>query len=70
MLFACSSVDSDAKKAAELINKSKEATLEYDFEEAGEYYKQYKEIEDKYKNRPEQREFEKAYWQYRLKKES
>jgi hypothetical protein len=70
VLFACSSVDSDAKKAAGLMDKSMEATLEYDFEEAEKYYKQYKEIEDKYKNRPEQSDFERAYWQYKLKKES
>lgn len=52
------------------MDKSMEATLEYDFEEAEKYYKQYKEIEDKYKNRPEQSDFERAYWQYKLKKES
>lgn len=67
---ACSSVDGDAKKAAGLMDKSMEATLEYNFEDAEKYFKQYKEIEDKYKNRPERKEFEEAYWKYKLKEKS
>jgi len=63
---ACSSVGSDAKKAADLMDKSMEATTEYDFDRASDYYRQYKELENKYKNTPEQTEFEEAYWKYKL----
>lgn len=67
---ACSSVDSDARKAADLMDKSMEATLEYNFEDAEKYFKQYKEIEDKYKNLPEHKEFEEAYWKYKFKEKN
>ena len=51
------------------MDKSMEATLEYDFEEAGKYFRQYKEIENKYKNTPEQGKFEEAYWKYKQEKQ-
>lgn len=57
-------VDSDAKKAAELMKKSMAATIEYDIEAADEYYKEYKEIKKQYEKTDEQSEFEKAYWKY------
>ena len=67
-LLACSSIDGDAEKAAVLMDKSMDATAEYEFEEASEYYRQSKKIENKYKGTTEEKEFEEAYWKYRLKK--
>lgn len=65
-LFAsCSkNVKDDAKEAYELMEKSKEATLEYDLDSAHKYYQQYKEIENKYKDTPDQKAFEEAFWKY------
>mgnify|MGYP003623363040 CR=1 FL=1 len=67
-LLACSSIDGDAEKAAVLMDQSMDATAEYEFEEASEYYRQSKKIENKYKVTTEKTEFEDAYWKYRLKK--
>ncbi|MFR9165413.1 MAG: hypothetical protein ACLVKO_03955 [Dysgonomonas sp.] len=54
----------DAERAAELVNKSKEATLNYDLESAEKFYKEYQEIKNKYKNTDNNNEFEKTYWEY------
>ncbi len=65
LLCGCgSSVDSDAKNAAEMMRKSLDFSTEYELEKANEYFQQYKEIEKKYLNTDKHKEFTEAYWKY------
>lgn len=65
LLCGCgASVDSDAKDAAEMMQKSLDLSTEYELEKANEYFQQYKEIEKKYLNTDKHKEFTEAYWKY------
>jgi len=65
IIISCSDkLKNDARKAYELMEKSKDAITEHNFEDADRYYQQYKEIEDHYKNTDESQAFEKAFWDY------
>lgn len=58
------SIDSDAKEAAEMMQKSLDLSVEYELEKANEYFQRYKEIEKKYINTDKHKEFTEAYWKY------
>jgi len=63
----CSSVDSDAKEAAELNNKSMEYIKNNDLLKADELYKESVKIMNKYKDTDQYKEFYAAYNKYLLK---
>ncbi|MDR0823459.1 MAG: hypothetical protein LBN74_00060 [Prevotella sp.] len=64
IFYACSSVDGDAKKAAELNKESLEYAKKPDLHKAEELYKESREIINKYKETDKYEEFQKAYHQY------
>ncbi len=66
LLAGCSSIDSDAEKAAGLMNESLKLVKQYNLDESDKYFQQYKQIEKKYKDTDKYQEFEKAYKQYLL----
>lgn len=64
LFTACSSLDSDAKKAAQLNKESIEYVKEGDLEEAERAYKESQEILSRYKGTEEYDEFQSAYNTY------
>lgn len=64
LLSSCSSVKSDAKDAATLVAESLEYTRDGNLEKAEERYKEYREIEARYKNTDNYEAFVKAYNEY------
>ncbi|WP_029906606.1 hypothetical protein [Prevotella sp. 10(H)] len=62
--MACSTVDSDAKKAAELNKESIEYVKAGNLMEAERIYKESKEIVSRYKGTEKYNEFSKAYSTY------
>ena len=67
MAMACNSVDSDAKKAASLINKSIEQSHDLKFEKAEKSYLKAQEIIDKYVDKDKAIEFYEHFANYRDK---
>lgn len=63
-LSSCSSVKSDAKDAATLVAESLEYTRDGNLKKAEQCYKEYREIEAKYKNTDNYEAFVKAYNEY------
>lgn len=63
-LSACSSLDSDAKKAAELSKKSIEYTTQMKFDKAEQAYKQAQDYFRKYDASGQKEAFDKAYNEY------
>lgn len=63
-LSACSSLDGDAKKAAELNKKSMNYAKDSDLQKAEELYRESQEIIDEYRKTDEYEEFQKAYNKY------
>lgn len=60
---SCSdSVNDDALRAHELMKKSEAATAGYDFATAEKYFREFKDIQDKYRDTDKYDAFEKAYW--------
>lgn len=66
ILSSCSSLDSDAKKAAELNKESLEYVRQQNLEEAEKAYKASQEIVNRYKGTEQYLEFHKAYSGYML----
>lgn len=64
LFTACSSVDSDARKAAQLNKESIEYVKEGDLEEAERTYKESQEILSRYKGTEKYDEFQSAYNTY------
>ena len=64
---ACGGVDSDAKKAADLTNKSIEQMGEMKLKEAQKSYQEAQEIIGKYKEHKKADDFNKRYREYRDK---
>ena len=67
MSMSCSSIESDAKKAASLINKSIEQTHDLQLEKAEKSYLKAQEIIDKYVEKDKTAEFYKHFAKYRDK---
>ncbi|MEA4903217.1 MAG: hypothetical protein VB075_08260 [Petrimonas sp.] len=67
LAVSCGGVDSDAKKAASLTNKSIEKTNQLKLEEAEKLYKKSQVIIKKYESNRKSEEFNKLYQQYRDK---
>jgi hypothetical protein len=67
LLASCSGVDSDARKAAVLTNKSIEQTQEMRLDEARKTYRQAQKIIGKYKKHKKSEAFGKRYQEYRDK---
>ena len=65
LFVSCGGMDSDARKAAELINKSIEQTGEMKLDDAQKSYRQAQEIMGKYKDHKQSGEFNKRYREYR-----
>jgi hypothetical protein len=65
LFSACSSVDSDAQKAAQLNKESIEYVKEGDLQEAERAYKEAQEILSRYKGTEKYEEFQTAYNTYR-----
>lgn len=65
ILMSCSSVESDAKKAASLINKSIEQTHNLQLEKAEKSYLKAQQIIDKYVERDKTVEFYEFFVEYR-----
>lgn len=63
-LSCTDAVKKDAQKAADLTEKSKKAAENYNFELSDSFFKEYKEIENRYTNSDEKEEFEHLYWAY------
>ncbi len=63
-MVACSSLDSDAKKAAKLSKKSIEYTMEMKFDDAEKAYKDSQDFFRKYQQKGQLAEFSKAYNTY------
>lgn len=61
---ACTSVDSDAKKAADAVFKSYELTTKGKLTEAEKYYNKYKKIDREYKGTDDYNKFREAYNKY------
>lgn len=61
---ACSSLDGDAKKAAELSKKSINYAKDSDLQKAEELYQESQQIIDEYRKTDEYEEFQKAYNKY------
>ncbi len=66
IFVSCSSLDSDAKKAAELNLKSLEYTRKQDLQQAEKLYIEAQEIIAKYKNTENSKEFYTSYNKYFL----
>lgn len=66
LCVSCSSVDSDAKKAAELNLKSMDYIKKQDLQKAEELYKESQEIINKYKSTDKYTDFYTAYNKYLL----
>ncbi|HMM04293.1 hypothetical protein [Dysgonomonas sp.] len=64
LFIACSSVDSDARKAAQLNKESIEYVKEGDLQEAERAYKEAQEILSRYKGTEKYDEFQVAYNNY------
>lgn len=64
--MSCSSLDSDAKKAAELNIKSLDYIKEQNLEKAEELYKASQEIISRYKETEQYKEFQRIYSEYML----
>lgn len=64
LFSACSSVDGDAKKAAELNRKSLEYIKDNDLEKAAELFQEMQEIVANYDGTEDYEEFHAAYNQY------
>jgi len=63
IMVSCSDkVNDDAIRARELILKSESAVTAYDFETAEKYFREFKDIENKYRGTGKYEAFEKAYW--------
>ncbi len=62
--ISCSSLDSDAKKAADLSKKSIEYTTEMKFDKAEKSYKEAQEYFRKYEEKGQLKEFTKLYNEY------
>lgn len=60
-ITSCSSVENDAKKAAELNKKSLDYVKENDLEKAEELYKESQEIVERYKNTDQSVDFQRIY---------
>ena len=67
LMFACSSVESDAKKAASLINKSMEQTQNLQLDKAEETYLKAQDILKKYADDDKKIEFYECFVEYRDK---
>ena len=65
LAVSCGGVDSDAKKAASLTNKSIEKTNQLKLEEAEKLYRKSQEIIRKYESHRKREKFSKLYRQYR-----
>lgn len=65
--ISCGGVNSDAKKAANLTNKSIEQSLDLDFEKAEKSYKKAQEIILKYEGHKKSEKFNQLYQEYRDK---
>ncbi|MPM05889.1 hypothetical protein SDC9_52184 [bioreactor metagenome] len=65
LAVSCGGVDSDAKKAASLTNKSIEKTNQLKLEEAEKLYKKSQAIIKKYESNRKSEKFNKLYQQYR-----
>ena len=63
-LSCTDAVKKDAQKAADLTEKSKEAAENYNFELSDSFFKEYKEIENRYTNSDKKEEFEHLYCWY------
>lgn len=70
LLPACSSVDSDARKAAELNLQSLNYIKNRDLKKAEELYKESQEIVARYKGKEQYKEFQNAYSNYMLENAS
>ncbi|MFV0418789.1 MAG: hypothetical protein ACK5KT_08685 [Dysgonomonas sp.] len=70
LLISCSSMDSDAKKAADLNKKSLEYVKEQNLEKAEKLYKESQEIIAKYKDTEQYKEFERVYFEYMVEESS
>ncbi|MDO5523188.1 MAG: hypothetical protein Q4G48_03985 [Bacteroidia bacterium] len=64
---SCGGINSDAKKAAKLTNKSIEETNELNLDEAEKLYKRSLEIINKYESHKESEKFFKLYQEHRDK---
>lgn len=64
-VISCGGVNSDAKKAASLTNKSIEKTNQLQLEDAEKLYKKSQKIIDKYESHRKSEKFNKLYQQYR-----
>ena len=67
-LASCSSVEGDAKKAAELNRKSLECVLDNDVDKAEKLFKESEEIANKYKGTDDYEEFQRIYLENIIKK--
>ena len=65
LAVSCGGVDSDAKKAASLTNKSIEKTNQLKLEEAEKLYRKSQKIIRKYESHRKWEKFSKLYQQYR-----
>lgn len=65
LAVSCGGVNSDAKKAASLTNKSIEKTNQLKLEEAEKLYKKSQKIIKKYESHRKSEKFNKLYQQYR-----
>jgi len=63
---SCSSLDSDAKRAAELNTESMDYIKKQDLQKAEELYKESQEIINQYKNTDKYKDFYTAYNKYLL----
>ncbi len=67
MVMSCNSLESDAKKAASLVNKSIEQSHNLKFDEAEKTYLKAQDIINKYKEKDKEYEFLKHFADYRDK---
>jgi hypothetical protein len=65
LTVSCGGVDSDAKKAASLTNRSIERTSQLKLDDAEKLYKKSQAIIRKYESHPKQEKFSRLYRQYR-----
>ena len=65
--LSCGGVNSDAKKAANLTNKSIEQSMDLNFEKAEKSYKKAQEIIQKYEEHKKSEKFQQLYREYRDK---
>ena len=64
-MTSCAGIDSDAKKAAKLTNKSIEQTSELKFDEAKASFEKAQQIIHKYEQHKKSAEFQELYKKYR-----